>query len=85
MARLDHENAGWAQGAKLMDWLDGVRKIDAPTATERRRLERWRKGGQANYYDVDDLLLGVGLYTWEVPEDVWCAYDNGRRKAAASG
>lgn len=76
----DYTTALWADGAALMAWLDGVTALPAGTAKMRKRIERWRRGAQASFWHVDELLVSAGLHVSEVPCEVWRAYDNGRRR-----
>lgn len=79
MSTLDHTTALWADGVELMAWLDRIVFVQPPTATARRRLDRWRGGAQASFWHVDKVLISVGLHPSQVPSEFWRPYDNGRR------
>lgn len=79
MSGLDHTTATYANGRALMAWLDQQTSVIAPSPTVRRRLQRWRAVGQASFWLVDDVLRRAGVHVSDVPEDVWCVYDNGWR------
>jgi hypothetical protein len=83
MTGLDYTTARWADGAALMTWLDGLAAVQLPTATVRRRVDRWRCGAQASFWHVDELLTSVELHVSQVPCAIWCQYDNGRRRCSA--
>ena len=79
-APLDFTDAGWANGAALLAWLGslGIRIVPL-TESWQKKLERWRGGARANFYDVDEVLVRVGLHVSQVPVEIWCAYNNGRQ------
>lgn len=80
MAVLSHQDAEWADGPKLMDWLDGCSAdLAVFQGTQLRMIQRWRKGSQANFYALDKILIAVGLHPSMLPNSVWREYDNGRR------
>jgi hypothetical protein len=83
MTVLDHTTARWADGASLMTWLDALATVQPPTAKVRRRVDRWRCGAQASFWHVDELLTSLELHVSQVPCEIWCQYDNGRRRCAA--
>ena len=80
MNALDFTDAKWADGAALLAWLDSlginVRPFDP---SWKRKLERWRAGHKARFYDVDRILVKacwhssrhVSLHVCQVPGDVW--------------
>jgi hypothetical protein len=78
MSALDWTTAQWADGPALMTWLDARARVVAPDPTVRRRIERWRAGGQASLALVDELLTRLDCSLCEVPDHVWRRYDNGR-------
>lgn len=84
MTGLDHTDAEWADGPALMRWLDAHVAIRPATTTWRKRLERWRGGGQASFYRVDELLVAHGLHVSQIPCTAWKTYNNGRCRVAAS-
>jgi hypothetical protein len=80
VAVLTHENARAARGLQVVHWLEGRGLVlSGLPDIHRKRVERWRRGGQARYEAVADLLDWFGLQSWELPVTVWCHYDNGRR------
>lgn len=78
MRVLDHTNATHADGPALMAWLERHGRIVARDPAIRRRLQRWRSGGQARFGLVDALLTERDLTAADVPAHVWRLYDNGR-------
>jgi hypothetical protein len=81
IGELDHTTATCADGMAFMAWLDGTCRIARPplSPTMRRRLERWRRGTQASFGLVDEVLNHFDLDVSQVPAPVWIEYDNGRR------
>ena len=86
MTPLDHTDANWADGAALLAWLDslGIR-IMAVDPSWRRKLERWRAGARASFYDVDEVVVSARLHVSQVPVEIWRLYDNGRRPKTVEG
>lgn len=80
MTAPDYTTALWADGAALMAWLDRVAVVPAGTDMTRKRIDRWRSGAQASFWHVDELLVSAGLHPSEVPDQIWRAYNNGRRR-----
>src|SRR5689334_2345845 len=81
MIPLDFTTANWADGAAFLAWTDslGIRII--PLANSwKRKLERWRAGAQANFYDIDAVVTTLGLHVSQVPSEIWQPYNNGRRR-----
>jgi hypothetical protein len=78
MGDLDHTTATCADGPALMAWLDARCGSLLHDVAGRRRLQRWRAGGQASLTCVEDTLLRLGLDLSEVPTHIWRHYDNGR-------
>ena len=81
---LSFEDAAYADGLAVAHWLEH-RKVDVAclTVSQRRNLFRWRTGGQASFYTIDEVLTRVGLHVSELPDHVWISYDNGRSQRAA--
>lgn len=81
MSALSYEDAEWADGPKLVQWID---KSDADLqmlhGTQQRMIQRWRAGAQASFYSIDDVMVRLGLHPSMLPEDIWRQYDNGRRQ-----
>jgi hypothetical protein len=80
MTPLDFTSADWANGASFLVWTDsiGVRIVPL-TDSWKRKLERWRGGAQAGFYDIDEVVTKLGLHVSQVPDGIWQPYDNGRR------
>jgi hypothetical protein len=74
---LDHTNAKTADGAAVVRWIEDRTETDHLCAASRKRVERWRKGGQASFWAVDELLNELGFHPSELPEAVWVHYRNG--------
>jgi hypothetical protein len=79
MSPLSYENAEWANGPKLVAWLErhGA-DLGGFHDTQLRMIQRWRAGAQANFYAIDAVLISLGLHPSMVSPNVWCRYDNGR-------
>lgn len=83
MSALDHTNAKTADGRAVVAWIERHTETHHLCDASRKRLERWRKGGQASFWAVDELLNELGRHPSELPDDVWIPYCNGRERAAA--
>ena len=61
-------------GPGFADWLEAR---DPELYVEggdslRRAVNRWKKGAQPNYYEIDrQYLMKLGIYEWEIPDDLW--------------
>lgn len=83
MTPLDFTNARWADGAAFLSWVDSLESQFTPTTRAwERKLQRWRAGAQASFYDIDEIVVALGLHVSLVPRGIWQPYDNGRRRLA---
>jgi hypothetical protein len=83
MRALDHTNAKTADGPAVVAWIERCIQTDHLCAASRKRLERWRNGGQASFWAIDELLNELGCHPSELPDEVWIDYSNGRGRTAA--
>lgn len=68
---LDWQTAEWADGPKLMAWLDEKEVVPHRYGSFGRRATDWRRGSAGDFYTVDRLLCAAGLHPSDVPDDVW--------------
>jgi hypothetical protein len=83
MSALAIENAEWADGPLVAQWLEQVgADCKLMPAARQRMIQRWRAGSRANFYSIDEILISLDLHPSMLPEDIWRAYDNGARRQA---
>lgn len=83
----DFSTARHADGPSLVRWIEShvewressCRLSDVHLV----RIRRWRQGGQASIKLVDEVLTALEIPLAWVPSEIWCRYDNGKRRAAA--
>ena len=69
---LDWTNAGYANGPKIVAWLESTDMLpDHLHDSTARRFYSWRMGGQATYDAVDRVLVSLGMHPSEAPDDMW--------------
>jgi hypothetical protein len=67
------ENLDWLRGPELARWIH-ARYTDVEAQLGRsksRMLRRWEKGGAAEVWSVDQVLVRLGGHLHELPEGVW--------------
>jgi hypothetical protein len=77
----------YADGPCLVAWLEGEIewRANRPRLLYRHEvaIRRWRDGRRASFAVIDEVLTQLRIPTSWLPDDLFCAYDNGRRKQPA--
>jgi hypothetical protein len=85
---LDWAVAQHADGRLFISWLEQQIewriRHDQLRAEDRVRIRRWRDGRQASVGLVDEVLTALEIPLSSVPAEVWCTYDNGKRRQEAA-
>jgi hypothetical protein len=72
---LDPLTSDWIDGPGLVEFLAGMRitSSSANSRLNKERLRRWRRGGRAFVYDVDEVLVKESrdLHLRDVPEHLY--------------
>lgn len=67
----DWQTALAADGPKVAKWItDNLQPSKHDYATC-RRLSDWRKGGQADFFTVDRVMVRYDRHVSEIPENIW--------------
>jgi hypothetical protein len=76
-----------ADGRALVSWIESQVEWRQSrcrlTEIHVVRMRRWRLGRQASIDKVDEVLTALEIPMSWVPDEIWCRYDNGRRREAA--
>lgn len=70
------ETSDWLDGPKLVEWLGryGLERSEHRLSEDHiERLRRWGKGGKANVYVVDEILIRLGRHLSELPDSLFLA------------
>ncbi len=77
---ISPETAEWLDGPRLVEWLreNGLRSAKGQLGGSlERAYGRWREGGMASVYTVDQVLVKLHLHLTDIPESLWAF---GRRR-----
>jgi hypothetical protein len=83
---LTWTDAKWADGRKVYEFLAarGVIERLSMAGTEmsglgphalalREVVYKWKQGGRASLFKVDEVLVQFDMHLSELPDDVWCS------------
>jgi hypothetical protein len=68
------EQRDWVDGPGIVSWLreQGLQSVHRQlTESQARRVNCWANGEAANFYTLDPILNRLGLFEWEIPENLW--------------
>jgi hypothetical protein len=74
---ISPEMTDWLDGPRLAEWLranglESAKRQLGPTLE--RAYGRWRAGGKASVYVLDQMLVKLHLHLSDVPDDLWVAW-----------
>jgi hypothetical protein len=77
----------YLDGARLVRWLENevewASKNERLLPLDEMRICRWRRGAQASFQLVDEVLTRLEIPPSWLPDALWRNYDNGKRSKAA--
>ena len=49
-------------------------------SSDARKLGRWKNGENCDFYSADRMFTDLGIYEWEIPENLWLDSRTSRSK-----
>ena len=65
-----HEKAKFADGPQVAQWLK-QKGIEPYTEPLKKRVKAWEKGGAADVFAIDRILICTRYGLWDLPDEVW--------------